>query len=108
MSEHEEVHHIGSLATEYARLKDQVSQVDERVERAHRAFVAAAISFSDLVVHNDQLTVAGEDEQSRCSAAHLQGLLSTRELVDLFHEKSRLKAELEGVRVKLRGWLVHV
>jgi len=108
MSEHEEVHHIGSLATEYARLKDQVSQVDERVERAHRAFVAAAISFSDIVVHEDHLTLAGEDEQTRCSAAHIQDLLSTRELVDLFHEKGRLKGELEGVRVKLREWLVRV
>jgi hypothetical protein len=105
MSEHEEVHHIGSLATEYARLKDQVSQVDERIERAHRAFVAAAISFSDIVVHDDRLTLAGSDEQSK---AHLENLLSTRELVELFHERSRLRGELEGVRVKLREWLVRV
>jgi len=105
MSEHEEVHQIGSLAVEYARLKDQVSGVDERVERAHRAFVAAAISFSDIVVHDDRLTLANSDEQSK---AHLENLLSTRDLVELFHERSRLRAELEGVRVKLREWLVRV
>jgi nucleoside-diphosphate-sugar epimerase len=105
MSEHEEVHQIGSLAVEYARLKDQVSGVDERVERAHRAFVAAAISFSDIVVHDDRLTWANSDEQSK---AHLENLLGTRDLVELFHERSRLRAELEGVRVKLREWLVRV
>ena len=90
---------------EYARLKDQVSGVDERVERAHRAFVAAAISFSDIVVHDDRLTLANSDEQSK---AHLENLLGTRELVELFHERSRLRSELEGVRVKLREWLVRV
>jgi hypothetical protein len=105
MSEHEGVQHIGSLATEYARLKDQVSHVDERVERAHRAFVAAALSFSDIVVQDDRLTLAGSDEASK---AHLENLMGTRELVDLFHERSRLRAELEEVRVKLREWLVKV
>ena len=105
MSEHVEVQHIGSLATEYARLKDQVSHVDERVERAHRAFVAAAISFSDIVVHEDRLTLVGSDEPSK---AHLENLMGTRELVDLFHERTRLRAELEDVRVKLREWLVKV
>ena len=105
MSEHEEVHHIGSLAAEYARLKDEVSHVDERVERAHRAFVAAAISFSNIVVENDRLTLAGSDDQSR---AHLENLVGTRELIELFHERSRLRGELESVRVKLREWLVRV
>src|SRR5579863_193186 len=103
MSEHNGVHEIGSLAAEFARLKDQVAGVDERVERAHRAFVAAAISFSDMEVHDDQLTLVGSDEQAK---AHLPNLLGTRELVDLFNERSRLRAELEGVRVRLREWLV--
>lgn len=105
MSEHVEVQHIGSLATEYARLKDQVSHVDERVERAHRAFVAAAISFSDIVVQDDRLTLVGSDEQAK---AHLESLMGTQELIDLFHERARLRAELEEVRVKLREWLVRV
>ena len=105
MSEHEEVHNIGSLAAEFARLKDQVAGVDERVERAHRAFVAAAISFSDLEVHDDQLTLRGSDEQAK---AHLSNLVGTRELIELFHERNRLRAELEGVRVRLREWLVRV
>ncbi len=105
MSEHDEAQQIGSLAADYARLKEQVSHVNERVERAHRAFVAAAISFSDIVVHEDRLTLSGSDEQSK---AHLENLLGTRELVELFHERSRLRGELEGVRVKLREWLVRV
>lgn len=105
MSEYVEVQHIGSLATEYARLKDQVSHVDERIERAHRAFVAAAISFSDIIVQDDRLTLSGSDEQSK---AHLENLLGTRELIDLFHERTRLRGELEEVRVKLREWLVRV
>jgi hypothetical protein len=108
MSEHEEAHQIGSLAEDYARLKGEVSRVEERVERAHRACVAVAISFSDIVVEEDRLTLAGTDEQTKSSAAHLQNLLGTRELIELFHERSRLRAELEAVRVKLRGWLVHV
>ncbi|HEY4381824.1 MAG TPA: hypothetical protein VGN01_15855 [Acidobacteriaceae bacterium] len=105
MSEHEEVHHIGSLAAEYARLKDQVSEVDQRVERAHRAFVTAALSFSDIIVQDDRLTLTGSDDQAR---AHLENLLGTRELADLFRERARLREELEAVRVKLREWLVKV
>jgi hypothetical protein len=108
MSEHEEAHHIGSLAEVYGRLKDDVHQVEERVERAHRACVAAAISFADIVVQDDRLMLSGLDEQSRISSGHLQDLPGTRELVDLFQERSRLRAELDEVRVKLRGWLVHV
>ena len=53
----------------------------------------------------DRLTLVGSDEQSK---ALLEDLLGTRELVDLFHERSRLRAELEEVRVKLREWLVRV
>ena len=108
MIEQQEAQHIGSLADDYARLKDHVSRVEERVESAHRACVAAAISFADIVVQEDCLTLVGTDEQSKCSAGHLQDLLSTRELVELFQEKSRVLAELDEVRVKLRGWLVHV
>jgi hypothetical protein len=105
MSEHEEAHQIGSLAVEYARLKSNVAGVDERVERAHRALVAAAISFSDIVVHDDRLTLQGSDEQAK---EHLENLLGYRELIDLFRERSWLRGELEGVRVKLREWLVRV
>lgn len=105
MSEQNGAHEIGSLAAEFARLKDQVAGVDERVERARRAFVAAAISFSDIVVEDDRLTLSNHDDQSK---AHLESLLSTRELIELFHERSRLRAELEDVRVKLREWLVRV
>jgi hypothetical protein len=108
MIEQQEAHHIGGLAEDYARLKDQVSRVEERVERAHRACVAAAISFPDIVVQEDRLTLVGTDEHSKCSAGHLEDLLSTRELMELFLEKSRLLAELDEVRVKLRGWLVRV
>jgi hypothetical protein len=108
MSEHQEAHHIGSLAEVYGRLKDEVHRVEERVERARRACVAAAIAFAGIVVEDDRLALAGCDSQSECSAEHLQYLLGTRELVELFDERSRLRAELEDVRVKLRGWLVHV
>jgi hypothetical protein len=107
MSVHE-AYEIGGLAEDYARLKEQVTGIEERVARAHRALVAAALSFADIVVQGDRLTLVETDEQSRYSDGLLQDLLSTRELIELFQEQTKLLSELDDVRVKLRGWLVHV
>jgi hypothetical protein len=108
MSEHEEPQQIGRLAEEYARLKGEVSCIDERIERARRAYLLAAITFDHIVVHEDQLSLGSSDEVAKCSGANLQNLLGTREVVELFSERSRLRAELDGVRSKLRGWLTQV
>jgi hypothetical protein len=108
MSENQEPHQIGRLAEEYARLKDEVYRVEERVERARRAYQVAAISFADIAVHEDRLTVGSSGELGDCATANLQNLLGTRELIELFHERSRLRHELDEVRGKLRGWLTHI
>jgi hypothetical protein len=108
MSEHEEPQHIGRLAEEYARLRDEVYGVEERVERARRAYLLAAIYFDRIVVREDRLSLGSSEELAECSSTNLQNLLGTREMVDLFHEQSRLRAELDEVRGKLRGWLTQV
>jgi hypothetical protein len=108
MSEHEEPQQIGRLADEYARLKNEVQGVEERVKRAHRAYLVAAISFEEIIVSGDHPSLAGSDESVNYSSSNLQNLLSTQELVQLFHERNKLRGELDEVRSKLRGWLTHV
>ena len=108
MSEHQEPQQIGRLAEEYARLRDEVYRVEERVERAHRACLAVAIFFQDIVVQEDHLTLRTSDELANSSTEHLQSLLSAGELVQLFHERNRLRTEMDDVRSKLRGWLNHI
>lgn len=105
MSEHQEPQQIGRLAEDYARLKDEVYRVEERVGRAHKACLIAAISFQDIVVHEDRLALGNGDG---CNNGHLENLLNTRELVELFHERARLRGELDRVRGELRGWLNHI
>ena len=34
--------------------------------------------------------------------------LADGELIDLFHERNRVRGELDEVRAKLRGWLTHI
>lgn len=108
MSEHEQPLQIGRLAEDYERLKNEVRQLEERVERAQRAYQVAAISFREIVVHDDHLGIAASEGDSSSGAQHLQHLLSTRELVELFHERTRLRSELDHVRDKLRAWLNYV
>jgi hypothetical protein len=108
MSEHEEPQQIGRLADEYARLKSEVQAVEERVKRAHRAYLVAAISFEEIAVSGEHMSLAGSDDSANYSSSNLQNLLNTQELVQLFHERDRLRGELEEVRSKLRGWLTHV
>jgi hypothetical protein len=107
-SEQEEPQQIGRLADEYARLKNEVQSVEERVKRVHRAYLVAAISFEEIAVNGEQLSLAGSDESVNYSSSNLQNLLSTQELVQLFHERGRLHKDLDEVRSKLRGWLTHV
>jgi hypothetical protein len=108
MSEHGEPQQIGRLAEDYARLKEEVYRVEERVKRAHRAYLVAAISFEEILVQDDRLSLGSSDELARTSSECLQNLMNTRELSDLFHERSRLNGELDEVRGKLRGWLTRV
>jgi hypothetical protein len=108
MSEHEEPQQIGRLADDYARLKSEVQGIEDRVKRAHRAYLVAAISFEEIAVHGEQLSIASSDDSANYSSSNLQNLLNTHELVQLFHERGRLRGELDEVRSKLRGWLTHV
>lgn len=108
MSEHEEPQQIGRLADEYARLKSDVQGVEDRVKRAHRAYLVAAISFEEIAVNGDHMSLAGSDDSANYSSSNLQNLLNTHELIQLFHERGRLRGELDDVRSKLRGWLTHV
>jgi hypothetical protein len=108
MSEHEESQQIGRLAEDYARLKDEVRHIEDRVERVRRACQVVAISFADIIVHDDRLTIEGAGEHTNGSNGHLENLLNTRELTDLFHERKRLRCELDHVRGKLREWLSHI
>jgi hypothetical protein len=106
---HHEPHQIGRLAEDYDRLKNDVRQLEDRVERVQRAYQVAAISFRDIVIHDDHLSIGGPgNEVDPLTAQHLQNLLSRRELIDLFHERSRLRCELDEVRNQLREWLNHV
>ena len=108
MSEHEDPQQIGRLAEDYARLKDEVYRVEERVGRAHRAYLVAALSFEQIIVQDNRLTVANSEELGGAAAANLENLLNAHELIGLFHERNRLRGELDEVRARLRGWLTHV
>ena len=108
MSEHEDPQQIGRLAEEYARLKDEVYRAEERVGRAHRAYLVAALSFEQIIAQDGRLAVANSEELGGAAAANLENLLNAHELVGLFHERDRLRHELDEVRSRLRGWLTHV
>ncbi|HEY5054618.1 MAG TPA: hypothetical protein VII58_00565 [Acidobacteriaceae bacterium] len=108
MSEHEDPQQIGRLAEDYARLKDEVYRVEERVARAHRAYLVAALSFEQIIVQDDRLTVANSEELGGAASSNLENLMSAQELIGLFHERDHLRRELDGVRSRLRGWLTHV
>ena len=109
MSEHhQESLQIGRLAEEYARLKDDVTHIEDRVERVRRACQVAAISFGAIVVHDDHLTIGNSAELPNGSNGHLNHLLNARELLDLFNERKRLRGELDDVRGQLREWLKHI
>ena len=71
MSEHEDPQQIGRLAEDYARLKDQVHGLEERVERAHRAFTIAAISFEEITVQEDNLFLANSAGMGDCANSRL-------------------------------------
>jgi hypothetical protein len=109
MSEHEEPLQIGRLVEDYNRLKDEVGRLDERVDQAHRAYQTAAIFFRDLTVQDDQLVVVNPYHVGSVpSAQDFPSLLSARELIELFSERTRLRDELGQVRDTLRGWLNQV
>ena len=108
MGEHEDPQQIGRLAEDYARLKDEVYKVEERVGRAHRAYLVAALSFDQIIAQDNRLTVANSEELGGAASANLENLMSAHELIGLFHERSRLRHELDEVRSRLRGWLTHV
>jgi hypothetical protein len=108
MGEHEDPQQIGRLAEDYARLKDEVYRVEERVGRGHRAYLAAALSFEQIIVQDGRLTVANSEELGGAAAANLENLMSAQELIGLFQERDRLRHELDEVRSRLRGWLTHV
>jgi len=108
MSEHQESQQIGRLAEDYARLKDEVHHIEERVERVRRACQVVAISFGDIVVHDDRLTIEHAGELPNGSNGHLDNLLNSHELAELFNERKRARCELEQVRTKLRSWLNHI
>ena len=108
MSEHEDPQQIGRLAEDYARLKDEVYQVEERVGRAHRAYLVAALSFEQIIAPDGRLTVANSEELGGATATNLENLMNSHELIGLFHERDRLRQELDQVRSRLRGWLTHV
>ena len=108
MSEHQDPQQIGRLAEDYARLKDEVYRVEERVGRAHRAYLVAALSFEQIIVQDSRLTVANSEELGGAAAANLENLLNAHELTGLFQERNRLRGELDEVRARLRGWLTHV
>jgi hypothetical protein len=108
MGEHEDPQQIGRLAEDYARLKEEVYKVEERVGRANRAYLVAALSFEQIIVQDNRLTVANSDELGGAASANLENLMSAHELIGLFHERSRLRHELDDVRSRLRGWLTHV
>ncbi|HXE09298.1 MAG TPA: hypothetical protein VN612_15450 [Acidobacteriaceae bacterium] len=108
MSEHEDPQQIGRLAEDYARLKDEVYNVEQRVARAHRAYLVAALSFEQIIVQDNRLTVANSEELGGAHSSSLENLMSAHELIGLFHERSRLRHELDEVRCRLRGWLTHV
>ena len=105
---HHEPHQIGRLAEDYDRLKTDVRQLEERVERVQRAYQVAAISFRDIVIHDDHLSIGGPGEVDPVTAQHLHNLLSRRELIELFNERARLRCDLDQVRNQLREWLNHV
>ena len=104
----EESKQIGRLAEDYARLKGEVHDVEDRVEKVRRACQVAAISFTDIVLHDDHLSIANGGELPNGSAEHLANLLNTGQLMDLFNERKRLRCELEEVRARLRNWLNHI
>jgi hypothetical protein len=108
MSEHEDPQQIGRLAEDYARLKDEVYRVEERVARAHRAYLVAALSFEQIIVDDNRLTVANSAELGGTAAANLENLLGSPDLIGLLLERNRLRQELDEVRSRLRGWLTHV
>ena len=108
MSEHEDPQQIGRLAEDYARLKDEVYRLEERVARAHRAYLVAALSFEQIIAQDGRLVVANSAELGGAAAANLENLLNSHELLGLFHERDRLRHELDEVRSRLRGWLTHV
>lgn len=108
MGEHEDPQQIGRLAEDYARLKDEVYRVEERVGRAHRAYLVAALSFEEIIVQDNRLTVANSEELGAAASSNLENLMSAQELAGLFHERNRLRHELDEVRTRLRGWLTHV
>ena len=109
MSEHAEPSHIGHLADTYTHLKDELHQLEAKLEQARRAYQIAAMSFSDLVAHEDKLGLNGNSSESYTAPEqHLAGLLNARELVSLLHERARVRHELEQVRGKLRSWLNYV
>ena len=108
MSEHQESQQIGRLAEDYARLKDDVRHIEDRVERVRRACQVVAISFADIVVHDDRLSIETPGEHTNGANGHLENLLNTRELTDLFNERRRLRCELDQVRGQLREWLNHI
>ncbi len=108
MSEHEQPAQIGQLAEHYTRLKEEVKRVDERVDQVQRAYQVAALCFHDLGPQDDYLVIHSNDEGFRASAHHLHHLLGKHDLVNLLHERNRLRSELEQVRDKLRAWLNYV
>lgn len=108
MSEQQDPQQIGRLAEDYARLKDEVYRVEERVARAHRAYLVAALHFEQIVVQDDRLTITNSEEAGSTASANLENLMSGHELIGLFHERNRLRGELDEVRARLRGWLTHV
>ena len=109
MSEHAEPSHIGHLADTYSHLKDELHQLEGKLELARRAYQIAAMSFNDLIAHDEKLALNGNSAESYSAPnQQLAGLLNSRELVMLLHERSRVRYELEQVRGKLRSWLNYV
>ncbi len=109
MSEHPDPSHIGQLADNYTRLKTEFEQLEAKLEQTRRAYQIAAMSFNDLIAHEEKLGIDGKSAESYSAPEqHLAGLLNTHELIGLLHERSRLRYELDQIRGQLRSWLNYV
>lgn len=108
MSDEEKILQIGKAVEEYSRLKGELNHVQEKINLAQQSYVIVGQNISAFRIQDGKLMAPPSPQHGRAQQQTVDGLLSTRELIEVLETKERLTAEVNGAAARLRALAPHL